>query len=106
MDSPNMAVMQYQLQAQQATIDRLVPLVEGLVVTTSNLVQSQKMFNIRQEEHEKMVAEKIQPKLDELWDTKNENKGGWVLLGWVGGFVLGAAAIGGFILALMEHFDK
>jgi hypothetical protein len=97
-EPPNMAVMQYQIQAQQAAIDRLMPIVEGLVITTNNLVVSCK--------YAKEIQDKMEPRVQKLWDAKNKAGGVGMLLGWLGGFALGIVAVGGFVLALIEHYGK
>ena len=86
----NTALLQYQLDTQQEVIYRMVPIVEGLVITTNNLVTSQKMFSEQQN--------KLEPKVEQMWDSQNKVKGGYAT---IVGMCMIASAVAGFLAAIV-----
>ena len=62
------AVTEIKVGHLQSAYDHLIPIVEGLVITTGNLVTSCKYTNDRQNT--------IEPKVDKLWDNQNKASGG------------------------------
>ena len=79
MSEPNLSVMEYQIKATQVAIDKMLPIVEGLVVTTNNLVITQRQTNERIAEHER-AREADSSKIETLWDNRSQFKGGYATI--------------------------
>jgi hypothetical protein len=102
----NIAVMEADLKHLENAVNKMIPIVEGLVITTNNLLQICKNHKERQDEIERTRKEEVMPKLNKMWDKWNEVKGGSKLTSGLIGFAVGVAALGTFVLALMEHYSK
>ena len=96
----NIAVMESRLKFFETTLHELTELVHSQERVANSLLETAKINQMRilALEHER--SDEIKPKLNKLWDTRNELKGGKAMLVAVGS---GGIAIGTLLVEILKH---
>ena len=100
MNEPNIAVMENRLQFFESALHELTELVHSQERATNNLLETAKINQLRILALEQERSDEIKPKLNKLWDSRNEMKGGKATLTAI---FMGGLALGTLLVEILKH---